>query len=69
MISRLMITLRPKASGMIVVVAGYPKGSIELLEKAGVELFIHVNSDVRATLAGLLMRLGILPETWSEETK
>jgi methylmalonyl-CoA mutase len=69
MLPRLIGTLRAADSRMIVAVAGYPADSIEVLEKAGVELFIHVRSDVGATLAQLLRRLGIETEKGSEVKK
>ncbi|MFZ1729637.1 MAG: methylmalonyl-CoA mutase family protein [Bacteroidota bacterium] len=69
MLPRLIHALREAGSKMIVAVAGYPKDSIELLENAGVELFIHVKSDVGATLAQLLRRLGIVSEHVSEGKK
>ncbi len=67
MLPRMISTLRESDSRMIVVVAGYPKDSVEMLEKAGVDLFIHVKSDAGAILAQLLRRLGVAIENGNEE--
>ena len=63
MVPRLIEAMRAADHRAIVVVAGYPKESVEALAQAGVDLFIHVKSDVGATLADLLRRLGIGTET------
>jgi methylmalonyl-CoA mutase len=64
---RLIEVLRNAGSGMLVAVAGYPKDCVEDLEKCGVDMFIHVKSDVGATLQDLLRRLGIATEQGNEE--
>jgi methylmalonyl-CoA mutase len=69
MLPRMITALRESDSRMIVVVAGYPKDSIEMLEKAGVDLFIHVKSDAGAILAQLLRRLGIAIENGNEDKR
>lgn len=63
MVPRIIESLRAADHHAIVVVAGNPKESVDTLSKAGVDLFIHVKSDVGATLAGVLRRLGIVTET------
>ena len=63
MVPRIIENLRAADHHAIVVVAGNPKESVDTLSKAGVDLFIHVKSDVGATLAGVLRRLGIVTET------
>lgn len=67
MMPRVIDTLRGAGSNMIVVVAGYPKDSIEALQKAGVEMFIHMRSDVGASLKKVLWRLGIATDKGNEE--
>ncbi|MBE0645958.1 MAG: acyl-CoA mutase large subunit family protein [Bacteroidetes bacterium] len=67
MLPRMIDTIRAAGSNMIVAVAGYPKDSIDALKAAGVELFIHVRSDVGATLTQLLRRLGVAMENGNEE--
>ncbi|MFC2107350.1 methylmalonyl-CoA mutase family protein [Bacteroidota bacterium] len=43
----------------IVIIAGYPKESIEALQKAGIKHFIHVRSNVLETLQEFQKELGI----------
>lgn len=43
----------------LVIVAGYPKDSIDALTAAGVDEFIHVKSNALTVLTGLVSRLGI----------
>jgi methylmalonyl-CoA mutase len=43
----------------IIVIAGYPKDSMELLKEAGVGDFIHLRSNVLETLENFQKRLGI----------
>jgi methylmalonyl-CoA mutase len=59
MVPRLIAALRGAGSDALVIVAGYPKESVEALEKSGVDQFIHVKSDAGAVLGDLLKRLGI----------
>lgn len=63
MVPGMLEALRAAGCHAIVVVAGYPKESVDILTQAGVDLFIHVKSDVGATLADVLRRLGIITET------
>jgi len=42
-----------------VVIAGYPKDSIELLQKSGIKHFIHIKSNVLETLKQFQAELGI----------
>lgn len=44
----------------IVVIAGYPKDSIEELKAAGIEYFIHMRSNVLENLEQISQKLGIL---------
>lgn len=43
-----------------VVVAGYPKDAMEQLQKAGIENFIHIKSNVLETLEAFQKQLGLL---------
>lgn len=52
-------TLKSARAGMQIVVAGYPKDSIDALRDAGVDQFIHVKADVAAVLASMLENFGI----------
>ncbi len=51
--------LRSAGCGAQVIVAGYPKDSIEQLRAVGVDEFIHVKADVEAVLASMLGKFGI----------
>ena len=56
--------IAPKAHDLlknkaIMVVAGYPKDSIEMLQKEGIHNFIHLKSNVLETLKGYQRELGI----------
>ena len=44
---------------MVCVLAGYPADQVDMLRAAGVDEFIHLRSDVPATLGNLLARIGI----------
>lgn len=44
----------------IIVIAGYPKDSVELLKDAGIENFIHLRSNLLETLKGFQQKLGII---------
>lgn len=57
--------IAPEALGLLkgkaeVVVAGYPKDAMEQLQKAGIEHFIHVKSNVLETLEAFQKQLGLL---------
>jgi methylmalonyl-CoA mutase len=52
--------MRKRNSKMLCIVAGYPKDSVESLQKAGVDEFIHLKTDTEEVLSGICMRLGIL---------
>ncbi|MBR9978647.1 MAG: acyl-CoA mutase large subunit family protein [Bacteroidetes bacterium] len=67
MVPKLLETLRNEKASMIVVVAGNPKEHLEMLTRAGVDLFIHVKTDVGETLNTLLRSLGIQTEMRNEE--
>ncbi|MEI6898539.1 MAG: methylmalonyl-CoA mutase family protein [Bacteroidota bacterium] len=45
---------------MIVIVAGFPKESVELLKQAGVDDFIHIRSNITESLGKLQKQLGII---------
>ncbi|MCB2154164.1 acyl-CoA mutase large subunit family protein [bacterium] len=51
--------VRAAKKDVLVYVAGYPKESVEALEAAGVDGFVHVRSDVVETLSALQDRLGL----------
>ncbi|MCW5941182.1 MAG: hypothetical protein KIS66_03060 [Fimbriimonadaceae bacterium] len=53
--------LLSKASPPILVVAGNPTDHLDSLRRAGVEFFVHIRSDVVATITDLHARLGIGP--------
>ena len=44
----------------VLVVAGFPKDSVEELKSKGIQHFIHVRSNVLETLTGFQKELGIL---------
>lgn len=44
----------------IIVIAGYPKGSVEMLKKTGINYFIHLRSNIPDTLREFQKQLGIL---------
>ena len=48
---------------MIVVIAGYPKDSIEMLQAKGIRHFIHMRSNILESLTSFQKELGILPES------
>lgn len=48
------------SKNQIVVLAGYPAAQIESLEAAGIQHFIHVKSNLLATLQGFQKALGIV---------
>lgn len=51
--------LKAHNANTVCVVAGYPTDQVESLRAAGVDEFIHLRSDVPATLTKLLGRIGI----------
>lgn len=51
--------LKSKMPESIIVIAGYPKEILETLQKAGVEEFIHVRSNLLETLEKFQEKLGI----------
>lgn len=52
--------LRATRPGVTLVVAGFPKDHIDAFRQAGVDEFIHVRSDVHATLAALAQKVGVM---------
>ncbi|MBZ0242536.1 MAG: methylmalonyl-CoA mutase small subunit, partial [Bacteroidales bacterium] len=48
------------SANQIVVLAGYPAAQIESLKAAGIQHFIHVKSNLLATLQGFQKALGIV---------
>jgi len=59
LLPRLINAVKNRGGSMLFVVAGYPKDAIETLQVAGVEDFVHVRSDVGATLTHFLEKLGL----------
>ncbi|HPS78183.1 MAG TPA: hypothetical protein PLS53_08515, partial [Thermoanaerobaculaceae bacterium] len=45
---------------VVLVLAGFPKEQVETFKQAGIDEFIHVRSDVHATLAALARRIGVM---------
>jgi methylmalonyl-CoA mutase len=56
-LTKLLKTANPTVN---VVLAGYPPDQIEAHRAAGVDEFIHIRSDVYATLQQLLQKTGVL---------
>ncbi|MGD9488894.1 MAG: methylmalonyl-CoA mutase family protein [Calditrichaceae bacterium] len=52
--------IKTAAPGKIVVLAGYPKDQIDQYEQAGVDVFIHVRSNVYEILLDLQKKLGVI---------
>ena len=52
--------LKAARPGVVLVVAGFPKDHIEAFKQAGIDEFIHVRSDVHATLAALAQKVGVM---------
>lgn len=46
---------------VLLVLAGYPRDHVEAFRQAGIDEFIHVRSDVHATLVALAARIGVRP--------
>jgi methylmalonyl-CoA mutase len=53
------LALKAAQPGVVLVVAGFPKDHIEPFKQAGIDEFIHVRSDVHATLAALAQKVGV----------
>jgi methylmalonyl-CoA mutase len=52
--------LKAARPGVTLVVAGYPIDHIDAFKQAGIDEFIHVRSDVHATLAALAKKVGVM---------
>jgi methylmalonyl-CoA mutase len=51
--------LKTALTGLIVVVAGYPKEKIDVLIKAGIDDFIHMRSNLTESLRKFSKQIGI----------
>ena len=47
--------------GVIIVLAGFPAGHVEVFTRAGVDEFIHISANCYGTLHGIAERLGLVP--------
>ncbi len=59
MVPALTKAVKEQDPNRCVLLAGYPKDQIEAFKKTGVDDFIHIKSDVYATLVSLSKRLGV----------
>lgn len=59
LVPELAPALKRARPDLTLVLAGYPKDHVEAFKQAGIDEFIHVRSDVHATLAAMTERIGV----------